>query len=84
MENEFSQSKFIELCEQVSKSKNKRGEYKLGGKSYIVRENTPITTPPEYTAQYLGHVNRTEEHPGNAQDLSQYLKDHIHFHAHAE
>lgn len=92
MENEFSQSKFMDLCEQVSKSKNKRGEYKLGGKSYIVREATPAQParwlraprPATYNSQYLGHVNRTEEHVGNAQDLSQYLKQHIHFHAHAE
>jgi hypothetical protein len=92
MENEFSQSKFMDLCEQVSKSKNKRGEYKLGGKSYIVREVTPAQParwlrtlrPATYNSQYLGHVNRTAEHTGNAQDLSQYLKQNIHFHADTE
>lgn len=40
MGNEFSQSAFLTLCEDISKSKSKRGVYKLGGKEYIVTETT--------------------------------------------
>lgn len=40
MGNEFSQSAFLSLCEDISKSKTKRGAYKLGGKEYIVTETS--------------------------------------------
>lgn len=44
MGNEFSQSVFLSLCEDISKSKTKRGVYKLGGKEYIVTETSAAGT----------------------------------------
>jgi hypothetical protein len=53
MGNEFSQSAFLTLCEDISKSKSKRGVYKLGGKEYIVTETSAAITPALYNSQYL-------------------------------
>lgn len=87
MGNEFSESKFIDLCEAISKTSSKRGFYKLGGKEYIVTETTAAVAggaPASYTAQYLGHVNRTVDHTAPGVALAHYLKEHIHFHEHPE
>lgn len=61
MEKSFSRTKFAELCTAVSKSKGRRGEYKLDGKNYFVHENIDTTvtphayfTPPQYTVSYPG------------------------------
>lgn len=61
MEKSFSRIKFAELCTAVSKSKGRRGEYKIDGKNYFVHENinTTVTphayfTPPQYTVSYPG------------------------------
>lgn len=61
MEKAFSRTKFEELCSAVSKSRGRRGEYKLDGKNYFVHENLDSSqtlalpfTPAQYTVSYPG------------------------------
>lgn len=69
MGTQFSEASFRKICRDISKSKDKVGEYSLSGQKYTVRETaaannqvTP-TTPALYWAQFPNPQGRTTSYP---------------------
>ncbi len=85
MGNEFSVNAFRDLAEEIGKSRNGRGNYKLAGKNYEIQANMPMpadTNAIVFNAEYLNEFGIKAHTHGT---LDQLLLNHgpmSHIHAH--